>query len=117
MPKDLPKPPSGTPARVAFTNDTLTVVTFMSDLSLRESVLFVLEKLPSAGFSLGRGDAEPAEADAPFTRSGTFGQIRLSALADCRTQWLVAIGTPGGGGGSPLLPKPSTSASPLPFGS
>jgi hypothetical protein len=92
-------------------------VSLRTRLSLRDSVLFVLRTLPPAGFLIGRGDAEPLQADAPFTRQGSFGQIRINVLDTCRTQWLVAIGTPQNASGSPLLPKPSASASPVPFGS
>jgi hypothetical protein len=117
VPASLPKPPSGTRARVTYRNFQLTVVAFHSRLSLRESVLFVLNHLPPAGYVIGRGDAEPAQADAPFSGPGVFGQIRLDALAPCRTRWLVAIGAARGTGGSPLLPKPSASASPVPLSS
>jgi hypothetical protein len=82
-------------------------------MSLRESILFVLRTFPAEGFTLGRGDTEPGQADAPFTRSGVFGQVRLNYVDDCRTQWLVAIGTQSSdtGGTSPLLPQPSPSVS------
>jgi hypothetical protein len=90
-------------------------VQFTTALSLRESVLFVLEKFPKAGFTLGRGDAELNQADAPFARAGFFGQVRISGQGPCSTLWLVAVGA-AHAGTSPLLPAPSASPSPLPFG-
>jgi hypothetical protein len=93
----------------------LTVVQFTTETSLREAVLFVLDRYPKAGFTLGRGDAELNQADAPFARQGFFGQVRLNGLGPCRTQWLVAVGA-ARTGTSPLLAPPSASASPLPFG-
>jgi hypothetical protein len=114
VPADLPRPPSGTPARVLVRNNLLTVVGFSASISLREAVLFVLDRFPRAGFLLGRGDAEFNQADAPFARQGLFGQVRINGLGACRTQWLVAIGARGPGT-SPLLPAPSPSSSPSPF--
>ena len=100
---------------MALSTQNLTVVQFTSSISLAEGVLFVLDKFRKAGFTLGRGDAEFNQADAPFARPGFFGQVRINAIAPCSTNWLVAVGAPQAGT-SPLLAPPSTSASPLPFG-
>ena len=116
MPADLPRPPGSNRPVVALSNENLTVVQFSSPISLAEAVLFVLDKFPKAGFTLGRGDAEFSQADAPFARPGFFGQVRINGVAPCSTKWLVAIGAPRTGT-SPLLAPPSTAASPLPFGS
>jgi hypothetical protein len=108
LPPDLPKPPGSGKAHVALRNINLTVISVPTDISLRESVLYVLSAFPPKGFTLGRGDAEPGQADAPFTRNGVFGQVRLNMLGSCRTEWLIAVGNPQGTGGtSPLLPPPS----------
>ena len=117
VPADLPKPPSGTRARVVQANQVLTIVAIQTTTSLRESVLFVLREFPKKGFTIGRGDAEAGQADAPFVRSGTFGQVRLNIAEPCRTTWLIAIGAPRQGT-SPLLPPPSASPNTVlpPFG-
>lgn len=114
MPADLPRPPGSSRATIALANATLTVVRFDASISLREGVIFVLDRFPKAGFILGRGDAELNQADAPFARQGLFGQVRINGTGPCSTQWLVAVGARTGG--SPLLPAPTASASPLPFG-
>ncbi len=102
---------------MALSNATLTVVQFTAPISLREGVLFVLSSYPKRGFLLGRGDAELNQADAPFARQGLFGQVRVNGFGPCQTQWLVAVGAARNGSGtSPLLPPPSNSPSPLPFG-
>ena len=44
------------------------MVRLTTGLSLREGVLFALRELPQAGFAIGRGDVERAEADVPFGR-------------------------------------------------
>lgn len=119
VPADLPSPPGATLTEVQERQDGLTVVMFTTPISIRESVLFLIEALPAAGYTLARGDAENTEADAPFVKGGLRGVMRMIAVEACRTDWLMAIttGAPTGapGGGSPLLP-PRAGASPLPFG-
>jgi len=101
---------------VALSTENLTVVQFTSSISLAEGVLFVLDKYRKAGFTLGRGDAEFNQADAPFARTGFFGQVRITGTGPCTTNWLVAVGAPRMGT-CLLLRPPSAAASPLPFGS
>ena len=113
LPADLPKPPSGTKARVLQANEVVTIVAVQTTLSLREATIFVLREFPKKGFTLGRGDAEAGQADAPFVRNGVFGQVRLNVVDNCRTQWMVAIGA-ARQGTSPLLPPPSASPNVLP---
>jgi hypothetical protein len=118
VPADLPKPPGATLTDVQERTDGLTVVMFTTPISIRESVLFLIEAMPAAGYTLARGDAENTEADAPFVKGELRGVMRMIAVEPCRTDWLMAIttGTTGApGGGSPLLP-PRANASPLPFG-
>lgn len=119
VPSDLPEPPGAKITEVQDRQDGLTVVMFTTPISIRESVLFLIDALPAAGYTLARGDAENTEADAPFVKGGLRGVMRMIAVEPCRTDWLMAIttgpaaGAPGGG--SPLLP-PRPGASPLPFG-
>ena len=119
VPADLPKPPGAKRTDVQERTDGLTVVMFTTPTSIRESVLFLIEKMPAAGYTLARGDAENTEADAPFVKGELKGVMRMIAVEDCRTDWLMAIttGAPAGapGGGTPLL-SPRADASPLPFG-
>jgi hypothetical protein len=83
-------------------------------------VIFVVDKLPKAGYVLGRGDAEAAEADAPFIHGNVRGLVRMLETAPCQTLWLLAtVDTSAqSNGNSPLLTPhtPSGSPSPLPFG-
>jgi hypothetical protein len=91
-------------------------VRFVTPTPLRSSVLFVVRELPRAGFTLGRGDAEPSEADAPFARGTERGLLRLVATQQCQTTWILAVIDTRQGGQAPLLPTHSPSGSPLPFG-
>ena len=85
-------------------------------MSLREGVLFVVDRFPKAGFTLGRGDAEQSEADAPFQRGEALrGLVRIFFKKDCETLWLLAVVR------NPNAPydityTPPPSSTPLPFG-
>jgi len=94
------------------------IVKFTTPTSLRESVLFVVRKLPKAGYVLGRGDAEATEADAPFVHGDTRGLVRMLEVGTCQTLWLLATVDASSQSNSPLLTPhtPSGSPSPLPFG-
>ena len=118
MPKDLPKPPGSTFLSTTTSADKVTIVRLTSTTSLQQSVLFVLKEVNKAGFTLGRGDAEPAEADAPFGRGDIRGVYKMLVRDVCVTDWLVATARVTFGGNSPVLPTASRgpSSSPLPFG-
>jgi hypothetical protein len=96
----------------------VTIVRLSSTLSLQQSVLFVIRNVQKAGFTLGRGDAEPAEADAPFGKGDVRGLYKMYSRDTCRTDWLIAVATVRFGQGNPVLPRtsPGPSSSPLPFG-
>ena len=118
VPKDLPQPPSATLTQTTRTKDGLTIVRFSTETSLQQSVLFVIKSVQKAGFTLGRGDAEPAEADAPFGRGDLRGIYKMLVRAPCTTDWLVAVTVARVGVKTPILPTASRgpSSSPLPFG-
>jgi len=117
IPTDLPQPPGAVLTDTSPAAGGLTVVKFTTEQSLREGVLHLVRALQPAGYTLGRGDAEAAEADAPFTRGALRGIFRLVARDACTTDWLLAV-APEVPGAEPLLPPSSGSAppSPLPFG-
>ena len=118
MPGDLPKPPGAVLSSSTAGAGGLTIVRFSTDQALRDGVLHLVRSLRPAGYTLGRGDAEAAEADAPFTKGSLRGIYRLVAREPCATDWLLAVTQGEDGPAGPLLPPPSGSAppSPLPFG-
>jgi len=118
VPKDLPQPPAATLGKTTRSQDGLTVVRFTTQTSLQQSVLFVVTEVQKAGFTVGRGDAEPTEADAPFGRGDLRGIYKMLSREPCVTDWLVAVTRTRVGGTSPILPTASRgpSSSPLPFG-
>jgi hypothetical protein len=119
VPADMPKPPGARIDDEQSTSDGVHIVKFTTHTSLRDSVLFVVQKFPKAGYTLGRGDAEASEADAPFVHGNIRGLVRMLQLGMCQTQWLLAtVDTSAATGNSPLLTPhtPTGSPSPLPFG-
>jgi hypothetical protein len=117
VPADLPQPPTAVLGTVSTTPQGLTIVRFRTTTSLQQGVLFVVKEIQKAGFTLGRGDAEPAEADAPFGRGDLRGVYKMLVRDTCATDWLVAVTKARPTGNSPLLPRQTTaSPSPLPFG-
>jgi hypothetical protein len=117
VPQDLPRLPAATLEQNKTTSDGLFVVQFSTSSSLRDGVVFILKALPAAGYFLGRGDAEPTEADAPFNKGELRGVLRGAAVSACQTKWILAVTRKGIGTGTPLLPlHTGPSPSPLPFG-
>lgn len=117
IPKELPRLPGATIESTKKTADGLQIVQFSTATSLRDGVIFIVRKVPPAGFTLGRGDAEPTEADAPFTRGELQGTFRGAATGLCTTKWVLAVLPRRKGSGTPLLPAHTgPSPSPLPFG-
>lgn len=117
IPDDIPKPPTAVIEKVEKTGSGVTVVRFSTESSLREGVLYIVKEFPAAGYTLGRGDAEVTEADAPFQKGQVRGLVRMLAQEQCRTLWLLAVGREGGGA-APFAPNytPPPSSQPLPFG-
>jgi hypothetical protein len=117
VPAGLPQP-GGATYKLTIRKAGLTSVRFSSPTGLRESLLYILKELPKRGYTIGRGDAEPAEADVPFGQGDLIGLYKLIVLKPCQTDWLVAVGRRSALGGSPILPthSPGPSSSPLPFG-
>ena len=118
VPEDLPQPPGAVLEKTTRTPEGLTIVRFSTPTSLQESVLFVVRQVQRAGYQLGRGDAEPLEADAPFGRGDLRGVYKMLLHDQCRTDWLVAVTRTQAVDNSPLLPTPTGVAGrqPLPFG-
>jgi hypothetical protein len=106
VPADLPTPPTAVLGEVTSEANGLTLVRFSTSQSIRDGVVFLVNELPPAGYTLARGDAEASEADAPFVKGDVRGVMRIIATGQCTTDWLLALAAegPAAGGGSPLLP-------------
>ena len=116
VPPELPLPDTATITKSERTTGNLRVVHFNVPWSLRESILFVVNRYPQAGFRLGRGDAEVTEADAPFEKDDLRGLVRIFLTGDCKTLWLLAVGRSDSQVPLNQSYSPRPSASSLPFG-
>jgi len=117
VPDVIPRPEGVTIQSTDRAKGNVTQVRFVVPMSLRESVLYVVDRYPKAGFQLGRGDAEATEADAPFQRGEALrGLVRMFVTPkECETLWLLAVVR------NPNAPydisyTPPPSSTPLPFG-
>ncbi|MDT4970729.1 MAG: hypothetical protein QOG22_872 [Pseudonocardiales bacterium] len=87
MPRDLPLPHGAKLGTVRTLANGFTVVQFTSPSSLRNSLLFAITALQSAGYTAGRGIVGPSEIHLPFTKDGRPGAVRLLAINRCNTRW------------------------------
>jgi len=91
VPADLPAFPGLTVTSTQATGNGGHVVKGRTPLSLRDGARFILKQLPAAGYSLGKGDSEADEADAPFSKGAVQGSFRLSATQPCSTTVTLTI--------------------------
>lgn len=91
MPKDLPLPRGATLSWVQRWSGGLTWVQFTSPSSLRDSMLFAITALQSAGYTVGRGMVGPREIHLPFTKDSQPGVVRLIAINPCNTSWQIEV--------------------------
>lgn len=96
FPADFPAPPGAGDAVADDADPAVVAVRFPSSAPLRESVQFVLDRLPAAGFQITGGDQEPHEADVVFAQGALRGQLRIARVDDCTTFWLVQVVRPTG---------------------
>ncbi len=116
VPADLPLPESAKITKNERTTGNLRVLHFDVPWSLHESVVHVVNRFPPAGYVVGRGDAEPTEADAPFHRDDIRGLVRIFLTGTCKTLWLLAVGRSDTSIPYNSSHSPRPSASSLPFG-
>lgn len=91
VPGDLPAFPGLAITSSQTTSAGAHLVKGTVPLSLHDAVRFVIKDLPSAGYTLGRGDSEADEADAPFSKGTTHGSFRLSATQPCTTTVTLTV--------------------------
>jgi hypothetical protein len=86
LPPDFPKNfplPQGTVITVTRRAEPALIVQGFIPMELKEATRFFVQRLPAAGFQLGRGEAERAEAEARFGGSGVIGLFKLRSIEDC----------------------------------
>jgi hypothetical protein len=117
VPAFVPRPNGIKVQRTDRTQGNVTQIRSTVPMSLRESLLWVVREFPKAGFSLGRGDAEATEVDAPFQRGEALrGLVRVFITQnDCETLWLYAV-VRNTNAPYDIGYTPPPSSTPLPFG-
>ena len=82
VPADLLPPGTALTSRINLPQDR-TLVTGVIPLEFRTAVDFYVMKLPAAGYQLGAGDAEQAEAEALFLGKSVRGKWKVNGILNC----------------------------------
>ena len=82
FPQSFPLPP-GTVITVSRRAEPALVVQGFMPMELKDATRFFVQKLPAAGFQLGRGEAERNEAEARIGGNGVIGYFKLRSITDC----------------------------------
>jgi hypothetical protein len=96
FPTDLPLPPGlmlfkslslrGNPNNIQLVG--------YAPIPFGSAVRFVVDRLPAAGYSLGRGDSEGiTEAETTFSGPAWTGGIRIASVMECEavTEWVIIV--------------------------
>jgi hypothetical protein len=94
VPSDLPLPPGTYLFGQLADVGTYHRATFVT-IGRVDFVRFVLNQWPTKGWTLGRGDSEPGEAEDSFARTGVGGAFRVrDAFCEAgRSELLLVYGT------------------------
>lgn len=97
-PKNFPAFPFPANARYyksALLNDNPNYILVAASvpIPLSDSIRYLVEALPRAGFVMGNGDSEPGEAESAFANADWRGGFRLNSMWDCdsASDWVVVM--------------------------
>jgi hypothetical protein len=93
-PHDLPLPPGSFATQVLPSQSGVNRVIFTAEGDLRSFVQYVLGEWPKRGWRLGRGEAEPGEAEDQFAQASTglYGAFKAqSTLCDETQTWVLIV--------------------------
>lgn len=82
VPADLLPPGTALTSRMNLPRNQ-TLVTGVIPLDFRTAVDFYVIELPAAGYQLGAGDAEQAEAEAQFLGESVGGKWKVNGILNC----------------------------------
>jgi hypothetical protein len=82
FPKTIPLPPA-TLITSAKSSEAGAVLIGFIPMGLEEATHFFMQRLPDAGFQLGRGEVEQHEAEARFGGNGVSGYFKVRSIPDC----------------------------------
>ncbi len=93
-PSDLPLPPGSYAAELPPASGSTRRIIFVSEGSLSDFVRHALADWPKRGWQLGRGEAEPGEAEDQFAKpsDGRYGAFRArSIFCDQTKTWVLLV--------------------------
>ena len=82
FPKSFPLPPGTVITAGRHAGPTIVLEGFIP-MELKEATRFFVQKLPDAGFRLGRGEAERGEAESRFGGNGVAGFFKVRSIEGC----------------------------------
>jgi hypothetical protein len=82
FPKNFPLPPGTVITASRHAGPTVVLEGFIP-MELKEATRFFVQKLPDAGFRLGRGEAERSEAESRFGGDGVAGFFKVRSIEGC----------------------------------
>ncbi len=93
FPATFPMPPgTAITARQYYRGDRRRiVVSGVAPITVRSGLIFFQSTLPAAGFRLGQGDSEAAEAESLYKGHGYLGRWKLHAIDGCTTAVILLI--------------------------
>lgn len=114
VPDDLPLPPGMYAYQHLPPAGGYKRSLFVTTATTQEMTDLVLDEWPGAGYPIGRGDAEPGEVEAVFTKAPGVGAFKANDVY-CRPGYTIMylIWAPKGADDLSLLPTPTSSGSPL----
>jgi hypothetical protein len=91
LPVDFPLPPGTAIVSAASPHTSQVVVLGLIPGDLQAAAGFFNETLPERGYSVGIGDSEGSESEAPFTGNGYRGKWRVNEIPDCAALRLTLV--------------------------
>jgi hypothetical protein len=67
------------------------VISGVAPITVRSGLTFFQSALPAAGFRLGQGDSEAAEAESLYKGGGYIGRWKLHAIDGCATAAILLV--------------------------
>jgi hypothetical protein len=90
---------------------------FAAPVTTHDITKLILDKWPKAGYPIGRGDAEPGEVEALFTKAPAVGALKANDVyCDPGYTIMYLIYAPKGSEDLSVLPTPTSTGSPLSTG-
>lgn len=91
LPVDFPLPPGTAIVSAESPHTSQFVVLGLIPGDLQAAAGFFNDTLPEHGYSVGIGDSEGSESEAPFTGNGYRGKWRVNEIPECAALRLTLV--------------------------